>query len=229
MLRRIAVLAATAALLTVGAKEQPDLQQAVGALRESLARNKEQLRQYAWTETTEISLKGEVKKREQNECRYGADGHVVKIPLGGPPEPKKTPRGVKGKVVANKIDDLKQYMDRVGSLVRRYAPPDPEALKVALQAGKASIDKTPGGSAASLTFRDYAKPGDQMILSVDLATAKIQSFRVGTYLHDSNDRVSLDVTFSSLDDGVTYMAESVLNATAKQIQIKTTNFGFRRK
>ena len=40
-------------------------QDRIGALKESLAANKTALKQYTWTETTQIKLKGDVKKTEQ--------------------------------------------------------------------------------------------------------------------------------------------------------------------
>src|SRR5262245_26457110 len=55
----------------------------VTALKQALAANQAALKQYTWTETTEISLKGEVKKRQQKSCRYGADGKVVKTEVAG--------------------------------------------------------------------------------------------------------------------------------------------------
>jgi hypothetical protein len=59
------------------------IQQRIGEFKQTLAQSQAQMRTYQWVETTEISLKGEVKKREQNECRYGPDGKVQKTPVGG--------------------------------------------------------------------------------------------------------------------------------------------------
>src|SRR5882724_6361603 len=58
-------------------------QERVAALKQSLAQNQTALKQYTWTETTQISLKCEVKKQEQKECHYGPDGKVQKTPLQG--------------------------------------------------------------------------------------------------------------------------------------------------
>jgi hypothetical protein len=49
------------------AAKQQKIQEKVAALKQSLAQNQAALKQYRWTESTEISLKGEVKKREQKE------------------------------------------------------------------------------------------------------------------------------------------------------------------
>src|ERR1700758_1115087 len=67
-------------------------QEKVAALKQSLAQNQAALKQYSWTETTQVSLKGEVKKTEQKQCQYGPDGKVQKTPIPGAEsasEPKK--------------------------------------------------------------------------------------------------------------------------------------------
>ena len=56
-------------------------QTGVAALKESLAENSARLRTYSWVETTQVSLKGEVKKQEQKQCYYGADGKVQKTAM----------------------------------------------------------------------------------------------------------------------------------------------------
>src|SRR5690242_19063134 len=98
---------------------------------------------------------------------YGPDGKVQKTPIGAaPPADSKGHQGrIKGKIVANKIDEMKEYMDRVGSLMRRYIPPDPQAMQAAVQAGKATLNAALG----AVVFTDYAKPGDKVTLAFDLA------------------------------------------------------------
>lgn len=54
------------------------LQQRMAELKQSIAANQAKLRTYQWVETTEVSLKGETKKREQKQCFYGPDGQVKK-------------------------------------------------------------------------------------------------------------------------------------------------------
>src|SRR5271154_2169008 len=128
------------------------LRQRIGEIKNSIARNQAQLKMYAWTETIETSLKGEVKKRDQNACRYGPDGNIQKTPIGAPPPP---PSGgpLKRKIVANKVGDLKDYMDRVGALLRRYIPPDPQSIQAAYQAGKVMLEPASG----SVIFTGYVK------------------------------------------------------------------------
>jgi hypothetical protein len=216
----IFALAAAAAFSQDTGPSKAALQQRLGEIKQSIAQNQAQLKQYAWTETTEISLKGEEKKRTQADCKYGPDGKVQKTPIGTPPPPAKR-RGIKGKIVTKKIDEMKDYMDRVGSLVGRYVPPDPQDLQASLQAGKAAL--VPG--AGQLVFTDFAKPGDKVTLTFDRATKKLRSFAVATYLDEPKDTVTLMAGFSSLADGTNFVQTTVLDASAKEIKVKTTNFG----
>jgi hypothetical protein len=216
----IYALAAVAAFSQNG-PIQTAIEQRVGEVKQSVAQNQAQLRRYAWTETTEISLKGEEKKRTQAACQYGPDGKVQKTPIGeAAPPPKR--RGIKGRIVTKKIDEMKDYMDRVGSLMRRYIPPDPQDMQAAFQSGKAAL--VPG--TGELVFSDYVKPGDKVTFTFNMATKKLRSFAVATYLDEAKDTVTMNASFSSLPDGTNFVETSVLDASAKQIQIKTTNFGY---
>ena len=214
-------MSASAAFSQEAGSIQAALRQQLGEVKQAMAQNQAQLRQYAWTETVEISLKGEVKRRNQNACSYGPDGTVQKTPIGEPPPPP-SGRRLKKRIVEKKVDELKDYMDRVVSLVGRYVPPDPQSMQAAFAAGKATL--RPG--AGILIFGDYAKPGDQMTLTFDQSAKKLISFVVATYLDGPKDTVTVNARFASLPDGTSFVEQSVLDASAKQIQVKTTNFDY---
>lgn len=218
---RVFLLAFGVVALLVWAQDPKQaLQQRIAEARKSIAENQARLKAYQWVETTEVSLKGEVKKREQKECRYGPDGKVVKTPIGEPPEPPKAKRGLKGKVVAKKVDELKDYMDRFGSLIRRYVPPDPSVMQTASQSGRAALDRSSG----VLAFNDYAKPGDTVTLTFDTAARKLRAYSVATYLDGPEDAVTLDVRWSALADGTSFVEEVLLKSEAKKMQIRITSF-----
>jgi len=77
----------TAAGWSQDAGAKAALQQRIGEIKQSIAQNQAQLKRYAWTETTEIAVKGEDKKRTQADCKYGPDGKVQKTPIGSAPPP----------------------------------------------------------------------------------------------------------------------------------------------
>jgi hypothetical protein len=59
----------------------------------------------------------------------------------------------------------------------------------------------------------------------DTATKKVRGYNVNAHLDASADVVTLKVVFDNLPDETNYLAQSVLDATAKQVQIRTTSSG----
>jgi hypothetical protein len=203
----------------------PELQQKVTALKQAVAQNQQALRQYTWTETTQMVFKGETKSTKQSQCQYGPDGKVQKTAIGGDAPPAEKKRGLKGRVIEKKKDEMKDYMERVASLIKRYVPPEGSQMQESFQSGKAALKPADGGI-LTIVFADYAKPGDSVALAFDAAAKKVRGYDVKTYLDAPEDVVALKVVFDSLPDGTNHVAQSVLDATAKQIQIRTTNSGY---
>jgi hypothetical protein len=209
-------------------------QQKIAALKQSIAQNQAALKQYSWTETTQVSLKGEVKKTEQKECHYGPDGKVQKTPLGNQAPAQQPQAGggrggrLKKQIVEKKVDEMKDYMERVGALVHEYVPPDPQKIQTAVAAGNVAVQ--PGSSGvAVLSFKNYLKQGDSLAIGFDAASKKITSYDVQSYLDDpQKDVVTLAVTFDSLPDGTNYPAKTLLNAKAKQIEVQVTNANYKK-
>ena len=75
---------------------------------------------------------------------------------------------------------------------------------------------------------DYVKPGDQVTLAFDPATKTPVSFTVATYLDEPKDIVIMNACFSRLPDGTNFVEESVVDAKAKQVHVKKTNFGYQK-
>jgi hypothetical protein len=214
-----------AALVSPAFSQSPELQQKVAALKQSVAANQMALHQYTWTETTQMILKGDTKSTKQSQCRYGPDGTVQKTAIGPPQPPPSNQRGLKGRIVEKKTGEIQDYMERVASLIKRYTPPSGTAMQSSLQSGKASIVPSAGGI-VTISFHDYAKPGDTVTLTFDSATKKVRGYDVNTYLDAPADVVTLKVIFDNLPDGTNYVAQTVLDATAKQVQIRTTSSGY---
>ena len=201
-----------------------ELQQKVAAVKQSVAENQQKLHQYQWMETTQLTLKGDPKPPSQSACQYGPDGKVQKTPMTAPPPPPSGGR-MKQKVIANKKEEMKDYMGEVKALLAKYVPPDPQAMQQAFQAGKVSL--TPDAGMAQIVFKDYALPGDQMTLSFDTGAKKITTVNVNTYMDDPKDVVTLAVQFASLPDGTNYVQQTVLDASAKSLVVTTTNSDYK--
>ncbi len=212
-------------------------QEKVAALKQSLAKNQASLKTYYWTETTQISLKGEVKKQEQKQCQYGPDGKVEKTPVPGSEAPSEAQQQAGGRrrggllkkeIVEKKTDEMKDYMQQVAALVHQYVPPDPQKIQAAQTAGNVAIQSGQPGL-VTLTIKNYLKDGDSVALGFDSAAKKIRSYDVSSYLQSpKDDPVKLAVSFASLPDGTNFAQQSVIDAPAKKIQVKVTNSGYKK-
>jgi hypothetical protein len=224
----LALLAAlsTTALAQAGAGANPELQQKLMALKQAAAENKQKLHQYQWVETTQITLKGEQKPERVYQCSYGPDGQVQKVPLGAPPQQQQQGGRLRQRIVEKKTDEMKAYMQQVQSLLSLYVPPNPQLMQQAFQKKNVSMDKTMGGNQVQLVFKNYAKQGDQMTIAFDTSTRKISTINVNTFMDGPSDAVTLAVQMASLPDGTNYAQQTVLNATAKQIQVTTSNANY---
>ncbi len=224
----VAALLATPALgqMAAGGQGSPELQQKLAALKQSAAANKQRLHQYQWVEAQQLTLKGEAKPQKSYLCSYGPNGQIQKVPIGEQQAPQQSGRQgrLKEHVIEKKTEEMKDYMQQVKSIISLYVPPDPQKMQQAFQAHNVSI--VPGGGATQLVFKNYAQPGDQMTIAFDMATKKIQTLNVNTYMGEAKDAITLAVQFASLPDGTNYAAQTVLNATAKQIQVTTTNSNY---
>jgi hypothetical protein len=208
----------------------PTPQERVAALKQSMQESQTKLRQYEWIETTIISVKGEEKGRTQKRCYYGADGKVQKVPIGSPAPAQESPAGggrrgrVKAKVVENKKDDMKDYMERAAALVQQYVPPQPADIQRAKDAGK--VTATPvGPGLVRLEFPDYLKSGDRLSIDVDAAANQLRGLSVASYLDQAEDAVALAVQLGTLADGTSYTAQTTLDAAAKKIRVVIQNAG----
>jgi hypothetical protein len=219
-------LASILAVAGAGQDLNQMIQQKVGALKASVARNQEALRHYTWIEKTELSLKGEVKSTKIDSCRYGPDGKIQKSPLSTPPPPEKK-RGLRGKIVEKKTEEMKDYMERAVSLIERYVPPAPDKLQAVVAAGKTSLSQA-GPGAIQLQFKDYVKSGDALTFTVDTAAKTIRRVNVDSWLDDEADKVSLTVDFQTLPDATNYAASKTLNVAAKEVVVKIVSSNYQK-
>src|SRR5271167_4405504 len=224
--RHLAIIAAIALLASVATIAQnPEVQQKFAAAEQAAALNKQRLHQYQWTETTQVTLNGDQKPPTENLCQYGPDGQVQKTPIGPPPQQPSGGR-LKQRVIEKKKAEMADYMDDVKGVLSMYVPPDPDKMQLAFQAGKVSIN--PAGSVLNIVFTNYAQPGDSMTLVFDPAIKKIISLSVNTYMGQAKDVVTLQVQMAGLPDGTGYPQQTILNATAKNLVVTTTNSNYQK-
>lgn len=227
---RANLVSAVAAFVMVAAyafSQNPEMLQKLANVKESAAANKQRLMHYQWTETQQITLKGDPKGSKEFLCQYGPSGQVQKTPIGVQQDQEQAQgRRLKQRIVEKKKEEMQDYMGDVKSILALYLPPDPQKMQKAFQAGNVSF--TPGEGGISLAFKDYAQPGDLMTIRFNEATKKISNIDVNTYTQSPDQVVTLAAQFASLPDGTNYMQQSILNAKAKNLVVTTTNSNYQK-
>ena len=206
--------------------QSPAIQEKLASVKQAIAQNQAALRQYTWTEQTNVSLKGEVKKSTTYQCHYGPDGSVQKVETSSSPSAA-APQGgrLRQHVVEKKKDELKEYMEQAGALIKQYVPPDPQRMKA--DSNNVSLNRG-GGGGLDLEFKNYVKPGDLLSLTFDPAAKALSNINVNTYMDSPSDAVTLQVNFQTLPSGVHCVSQTILNAPAKNIQVQTTSSNYQK-
>jgi hypothetical protein len=200
------------------------------AVKDSLQKSLAALRQYQWVETTAVSMKGEEKSRTQNNCYYGADGKVQKTPVAvaAPAKDDKKSRGVKGRVVENKKEDVSEATKEAIGLVKQYVPPDPARIQAAKDAGRVTVTPPDPAGQVRLVIKDYLKPGDSLTLEANAANDRISGITVATFTEKAKDAVGLKVAFGALADGTVYPAKIQLDVAAQNLGVAIENSGYKK-
>jgi hypothetical protein len=222
-------------LLALTALAQDDakaaLQERVGQLKESQAKNKQSLATYSWQEQDTISLKGEVKKVEKFQVHNGPDGKAVKTPLDAPAAAAPAEKGGRGgrlkeKVVEKKKEEFADYAHQIAALAQEYAKPDPAKLQQAAQSGNVKLGPGKMADEVALVFTNYIKPNDTMTIAFNKNEKAIQNVQIASYLNDPKDAVRIMIQFTKLPDGTNHVASMVLDGESKQLNIAVQNSNY---
>jgi hypothetical protein len=206
--------------------QNPEMQQRVAEVKESIAKNKQSLAQYTWVEQVNISLKGELKKQEHFQVRLGPDGEPQKTSLDPPPEPPSGGR-LKKHVVEKKKEEYKEYADQMKALAQQYVPPDRDMLQNAYAQGNIMIGPAAGNpNALQLVIKNYLKPGDSMTLIFDKTQKELLQISIASYMDDAKDAMNLTVQFARLPDGTNHVSNLVIDGVSKQLNVATQNSNY---
>jgi len=201
----------------------------VAALKASLQQSAVALRQYEWVENTIVSLKGEAKSNKESRCYYGADGKVAKVPIESAPEGGgKSPRGLRGKIVENKKEEISDSMQAAIGLVKQYVPLDPALIQAAKDAGRVAVNPPDAQGKSRIVIKDYLKAGDSVSIDVDAAANRLAGLSVATFTDKEKDAVTLKVAVGALNDGTVYAANIILDVAKENISVAITNSGYRK-
>ena len=213
----------------------PTPQQRVAMLKQWLQASQMQLRAYEWVETTVMLKDGEEKSRKVNKIIHDIDGAEQKVPVdtgegkksGGPPGLLPLGRIAK-RAAKRKQEELTEYMQSAGALVKSYVPPDANLIQQSMNAGNFSSNMVDPGRRVQLEFRNYLKSGDSLRVNIEIPTNRLLGLEVSSYLEAQKDAVQLNVVMDVMPDGTIYTSKTTLNAPAEKITVIIENSDHRR-
>lgn len=221
LMSALVILAGTATVPGAGA-QNPQVQQQVSDVQQSMAKNKEALASYTWNEVVTISLKGEEKKQQHYQVRLGPDLQPQKTSLDPPPPPPSGGR-LKQHVVAKKTDEYTDYAEQMKALAQQYVPPDKNLLEQARAQGNITLGQTSNPNEVQLIIHNYLKPGDSMTLVFDKVQKRLLGLQIASYMDGPSDAMNLTVQFDQLPDGTNHVSSVTMNGVSKQLTIATQN------
>ena len=239
--RRIANVGALGALLGVGIlaastifvpslkAQNPEMQQRVAEVKESMAVNKQLLAQYTWMEQDIISIKGEEKKEELYNVQLGPDGKPQKTPVdpSSVSDDDRRRRGLRGRIIEKKTEEFKEYGEQIKTLVQQYVPPDKDMLQQAYQQGNVMMGPVGGAPGEyRLVISNYVKQGDNMTLVMSKAQKSLVSLSIATYLTDPSDAVKVNVQFARIPNGPNHVTTETIDGVSKQLTITVQNSNY---
>ncbi|HUN61911.1 MAG TPA: hypothetical protein VMU53_07970 [Candidatus Sulfotelmatobacter sp.] len=228
-LRRVAL--ATFALCMFGMfslrAQNPELRARLAEVKESIARNKQQLAHYTWTEQDIISLKGDEKKEELFQVQLGPDGKPQKTNLDpNMSDDERRRRGLRARIREKKIEEYKEYVGQMKGLMQEYVPPQESLLDRAYQQGNLMIGPAGVPNEIRLVLTNYLKPQDSVTLVFDRQQKRLLTMNISSYLDDPSNAVKLNIQFSALPDGTNHVSGMTLDGVGKQLTIAVTNTNY---
>jgi hypothetical protein len=219
------IVSAGAGFIRPAAAQNPEMQQQVSDVKQSMAKNKQALASYTWNEQVTISLKGEEKKQEHFQVRLGPDLKPQKTSLDPPPDAPSGGR-LKRHVVAKKTEEYKDYADQMRALAQQYVPPDGTLLQQAFAQGNILMGPAGPPNELQLVIHNYLKPQDSMTLVFDKAQKQLLRIQIASYMDDPKDAMNLTVQFSRLPDGTNHVSNLVIDGVSKQLNIAIQNANY---
>ena len=215
---------------------QPGMaQQRFQQMQQALAANSQRLHQYQWIETNTVSINGEPRPPKRSTCKYGPDGTVQKTPLGQQEAaaeqqaPMLPLRGglIRRLVTKKKKDEYEKDATQIRTLAALYIPFSRDKLREALMAGRASLEQD-GTNDETAVIKDYAKPGDQVRITLSRTTKQIEQVSIQSYFEKPSQVLTANVQFFRLSDGTNHPSYTTINAPSKNMAISIVNSDYSR-
>lgn len=209
--------------------QAPDSKAVMAQVKQNLETSMQNLKGYEWLETTTIFKDNEAKSKTQNQCYYDVNNKLVKVPTGASSGgDEKQARGLRGKIVENKKEEMSAFVKQCIAKVHEYLPPNPAKLQSTYAAGKTSIQVLEPNKKFRLDFSDYLQAGDKLGVAIDKEKNLLTGINVDTYVEKPENKVSFSIRYALLPDGTQYPEETLMVLPSEGLKVVIKNEGYRK-
>jgi len=191
-----------------------------------MSQNVQMLRNYSWKMRTELKMGGESKVTSLFQIRFDVSGQMQKTLISAPPEPKKA-RGIKGKKIKQKQEEMKALVEALSKTAMAYILPKPDQFQRFLQTANTWQGQGGTGGSMRVEGKSFAKPGDHVNLYVNSTTKDFQKMSETTDLEGNPVQIQAD--YRSMQNGPTYLAKMTLDYPEAGVQLIVENFDYMRQ
>lgn len=211
-----------ALIFSAGLAAQAGAQLSGGEFAAKMAENTAKLKQYTYTQKTQVYFKGELKRTKLSQVHFDTTtGERVVVPMSSDDAEQQPEQGrggrLRARIVEKKRDEMKEYVERLVGLLHQYLPPNPDRIKAAMP--RAEITPPAGGS-AKIVLSDYLKPGDKETFAIGAESKRLDQIAISSSLDD--DPVTFTVNFARLPDDTNYPSATTIKSEAKGLEIRVT-------
>ena len=191
------------------------------SIGQSIKNNAANLQRYTHSRSTEIVVHGEVKSTRLDLVRF-VRGEMETIPLSQSLQ-QPEPGGIRGRIIEKKKEEIREYVDRLISLSRRYLTPGAGDISDVLQKASFSLLGQPPAQ-VRITIAGYVKPSDSFTMTIDLATRTPVQTLARTDLDGGP--VDITVDYSRLPDGTPYPSQARISSLRRDIRVSIDSFDY---
>ena len=192
-----------------------------------LADNEKLVREYTYKQRTEVKYNGEEKVVRISQVRFEANGKREVVPTDDPENDTTSEKLPKGPLRHAKAkaqqDKLRDYAERLAQLFEGYLPVNPQKLRSSFSAAQNEAQ----ANDVALTFTNYLKSGDRIVLFLDSGTRKLKRIEITSSLDD--DAVTGLAQMASAPNGARYPSRTEIKSPSKKLEIVRTEYDFVRR
>jgi hypothetical protein len=184
-----------------------------GALLLAMAANAKQIKQYEWKQCVTVIRRGRPSPPVIDQVRFDSSGQMQRTTLSAP-QPETG--GIRGRIAAGVKENVKDVME----LAARYNKPQQmvEAVR------KAQIAQNPGAGTIRLEASDLIKPGDRMIMMVNVATHHATHVDIRT--DDAGDPMTIAQDYGQIPGGPNVMKSMKVSVPKKDLVVNVDSYDY---